>query len=196
MIAELKALPALLHDEGGDAPGADVRSGDGENHIGVRLGSVGDEDLAAVKEVVIPLVQRGGLRAAGIGAGVGLRQAEGADFLALGQRDQIFLLLLLGAVGENGPRAEGDMGGKDHARAAVHTGQLLHRDGVTQGVKTGAAVLLGVRNAHPAQLTQLLDSLLGKLIVLVHQKCEGLDLLLRKAPDLRAQLFMRRRGLK
>ena len=64
-------------------------------------------------------------------------------FSPLGQRDQIFLLLLLGAVGENGPRAEGDMGGKDHARAAVHTGQLLHRDGVTQGVKTGAPYSLG-----------------------------------------------------
>ena len=88
------------------------------------------------------------------------------------------------------------MGREDNARAAVHTGQLLHRDGVAQGVQTGTAVLLGEGNAHPAQLTQLLDSLLGKLIVLIHQKCEGLDLLLRKVPDLRAQLFVRRRGLK
>ena len=103
MVAELKALPALFHDESGDAPGADVRRGDGENHIGVRLGGVGNEDLAAVKEVVVPLIQRRGLRAAGVGAGVGLREAEGADLLALGQRNQIFLLLFLSAVGENGP---------------------------------------------------------------------------------------------
>ena len=48
------------------------------------------------------------------------------EYLALGQRNQIFLLLLLGAIGENGPRAEGDVGGEDYARAAVHTGQLLH----------------------------------------------------------------------
>ena len=88
------------------------------------------------------------------------------------------------------------MGGEDNARAAVHTGQLLHRDGVAQGVQAGAAVLLGVGNAHPAQLTQFFDSLFGELVVLIHQKCEGLDLLLRKAPDLRAQLFVRRRGLK
>ena len=60
------------------------------------------------------------------------------------------------------------MGGEDYARAAVHTGQLLHRDGVAQGIKTGTAVLLGVGNAHPAQLAQLLDSLIGKLIVLIH----------------------------
>ena len=88
------------------------------------------------------------------------------------------------------------MGREDHARAAVHTSQLLHRDGVAQGVQAGAAVLLGVRNAHPAQLTQFFDSLFGELVVLIHQKCEGLDLLLRKTPDLRAQLFVRRRGLK
>ena len=88
------------------------------------------------------------------------------------------------------------MGGEDNARAAVHTSQFLHRDGVAQGVQTGAAVLLWVGDAHPAQLAQLLDSLLGKLVVLIHQKRERLDLLLRKAPDLRAQLFVRRRGLK
>ena len=103
VVAELKALPALLHDESGDAPGADVRRGDGENHIGVRLRGVGNEDLAAVKEVVVPLIQRRSLRAAGVGSGVGLRETEGADLLALGQRNQIFLLLLLGAVGENRP---------------------------------------------------------------------------------------------
>ena len=60
------------------------------------------------------------------------------------------------------------MGGEDNARAAVHTSQLLHRDGVAQGIQTGTAVLLGVGNAHPAQLPQLLDSLLGKLIILIH----------------------------
>ena len=103
VVAELKALPALLHDESGDAPGADVRRGDGENHIGVRLRGVGNEDLAAVEEVVVPLIQRRGLRAASVRSGVGLRKAEGADLLALGQRNQIFLLLLLGAIGENGP---------------------------------------------------------------------------------------------
>ena len=103
MVAELKALPALLHDESGDAPGADVRRGDGENHIGVRLRGVGNEDLAAVKEVVVPLIQRRSLRAASVGSGVGLRETKGADLLALGQRNQIFLLLLLSAVGENRP---------------------------------------------------------------------------------------------
>ena len=38
-------------------------------------------------------------------------------------------------------KRQGDVGGEDYARAAVHTGQLLHRDGVAQGIKTGTAVL-------------------------------------------------------
>ena len=41
VVAELKALPALLHDESGDAPGADVRRGDGQNHIDIRLRGAG-----------------------------------------------------------------------------------------------------------------------------------------------------------
>ena len=86
VIAELETLPALLHDERGDAAGADVGSGDGEHHVGVGLGCVGDEDLAAVEEIVIALIYSGGLRAACIGACVGLGEAESADLLALGQR--------------------------------------------------------------------------------------------------------------
>ena len=42
---------------------------------GVRLRGIGNEDLAAVEEVVVPLIQRRGLRAAGVGSGVGLRKA-------------------------------------------------------------------------------------------------------------------------
>ena len=68
-----EALPALLHDEGGNAPGADVRRGDGKDHVGVRLAAVGDEDLLAVEEVVVAHVLGGGLGAAGVGAGVRLR---------------------------------------------------------------------------------------------------------------------------
>ena len=111
MVAELEPLPALLHNEGGDAPGADVRGGDGKDHIGVRLGGVGDEDFAAVEQPVVALVHGGGLGAAGIGAGVGLGEAEGANFFTSGQGHQIFLLLLLGAEGEDRPGAKGHVGG-------------------------------------------------------------------------------------
>ena len=87
VVTELKALPALFHNEGGDAPCADVRRSDGENHIDVCLGGIGDEDLAAIEQVVIALVQRCGLCAAGIRAGVRLRKAEGADLFTSCERD-------------------------------------------------------------------------------------------------------------
>ena len=86
MIAELETLPALLHDEGGDAAGTDVGSGNGEHHVGVGLRCIGDEDLAAVEEIVISLIYSGGLGAACIGTCVGLGEAESADLLALGKR--------------------------------------------------------------------------------------------------------------
>ena len=196
MVAELKALPALLHDEGGDAPGTDVRRGDGEYHIGVRLGRVGDEDLAAVEQVVVALVQCRGLRAAGVRSGVRFGQTEGSQLLASCQRDEILLLLRLRAVGEDGPRAQGHVGGEDHACTAVHTGQLLHRYGVAENVKARAAVFLGERQPQPAQLCHLLNSLVGKLVVLIQQECKRLDLLLRKGSDLGAQLLVRGCGLK
>ena len=196
VVAELKALPALLHDEGGDAAGADVRRGDGENHIGVRLGRVGDEDLAAVEQVVVALVQRRGLRAAGVRPGVRLGEAEGAQLFASCQRHEILLLLLLRAVGEDGPRAQRHVGGEDHACAAIHTGQLLHRHGVAENVKARAAVFLGEWQPQPAQLSHLLNSLVGKLVVLIQQEGKRLDLLLRKGPDLGAQLLVRGCGLK
>ncbi len=85
------------------------------------------------------------------------------------------------------------MGGKDHARAAVHTGQLLHRDGVTQGVKTGARrTPWGKECPSQPSLPSFLTASSGNSLFWSIRKCEGLDLLLRKAPDLRAQLFVRR----
>ena len=196
VVAEFKALPALLHDEGGDAPGADVRRGDGEYHIGVRLGRVGDKYLTAVEQVMVALVQCRGFRAAGVRPGVRLGEAEGAQLFAFCQRHEILLLLLLRAVGEDGPRAQGHVGGEDHACAAVHTGQLLHRHGVAENVKARAAVFLGERQPQPAQLSHLLNSLVGKLVVLIQQEGKRLDLLLRKGSDLGAQLLVRGCGLK
>ena len=195
VVAELEALPALLHDEGGDAPGADVGGGDGKDHVGVRLGGVGDEDLAAVEQVVVALVHGGGLGAAGVGAGVGLGQAEGADLLTPGQGHQVLLLLLLGAEGEDGPGAQGHVGGENDARAAVHPGQLLHGDGIADGVQPRAAVLLGIGDAHQAHLPQLLHCFGRELVGLIQREGDGLHLFLGKGPDLGAQLLMRLGGL-
>ena len=79
------------------------RLSDDDEHVGVA--GVGDEDLGAVEDPVLPLlVQHGhGLLALGVGAGAGLGQAEGAQPLAGAQLGQVLLLLLLGAVLIDGP---------------------------------------------------------------------------------------------
>ena len=82
VLLKSEALPALLHDKGGDAPGADAGGGDSEHHIGVSLTAIGDKNFLAVEEVVIPHVLGGGLGAAGVRPGVGLGEAEGPQLLA------------------------------------------------------------------------------------------------------------------
>ena len=145
---------------------------------------------------MVALVHGGGLGAAGVGACVGLSQAEGADLLALGQGDQILFLLLLIAEGVDGPGAQRGVGGEDDACAAVHPGQLFHGDGVAQGVAPHAAVFHGEGDAHPAQLAQLFHGLGGELVVLVQHECDGFDLFFCKGADPGAELLVGLGGLK
>ena len=102
----------LLHDEGGDAVVALGLVGHGEDHEGVGHVAVGDEALGAVEDVVVALQHGQGLLAGGVGAGVGLGQAEGADLLAAQQVGQVLALLLLGAVLKDGGAAQGGVGRK------------------------------------------------------------------------------------
>ena len=196
VVTELEAFPTLLHNKSRDAPGADVRRGDGEDHIGVRLWRVGDEDLAAVEQPVVALVNGSSFRTAGIGAGVGFRQAKSADLFSPRQGNQIFLLLLLGAEGKDGPRAQRYVGRQDHTRSTVHPGQLFHSNGIAENVQSHAAVFLGIRQAEPTQLPHFPYGLGGKFVLLIQHKSNGLDLLLREFTDLGTQFFVRRGRLK
>ena len=190
MVAEGEALPAFFDDKGRDAARADIRRGDREYHIGIRLGGVGDKDLAAVEQVVVAFVDGGGLGAARIRTGVGLGQAERADLFALCQRDEVFLLLFLGAKCENRPRAERHMGGQDNACATVHARELLHGDRVAQHIQPGAAIFFRVGQTHIAELAHFLDRFRGEAVFLVHEESLRLYLALRKSADLSAQLFV------
>ena len=144
---------------------------------------------------MVPHVLGGGLGAAGVGPGVGLRQAEGADFPATAQIREVFFLLLLIAEGGNGIGAQGGVGGENDSRAAVHPGQLLHGDGVAQGVGPRALVLRAVGQAHQAQLSHLFHRLGREAVLLVQHKGNGLDLGLREFPDFRPEVFVGLRGL-
>ncbi|MPM96816.1 hypothetical protein SDC9_143981 [bioreactor metagenome] len=155
--------------------------------MGVRLVGVGDEDFPAVYYVVVPVGHRRGLGAARVAAGVGLGQGESAQLFALCQRNEIFFLLRLGPIRENGPGPQGGVRGEDYPGSAVHPGELLHRDGIAHHVKAHAAVLLRIRNSHQSQLAQLPDGLAGKRVLLVQQKGQGLHFRFRELPDKRAQ---------
>ncbi len=72
--------------------------GDGKDHIGVRLGGVGDEDFAAVEDVVVALEDGGGLSPPASDPALGSVRPKAPIFSPLGQGHQVLALLLLGAV--------------------------------------------------------------------------------------------------
>ena len=137
--------------------GDDVRAG---------LAGVGDEPLAAVDDpraaVGAVFVPGGRARPAGVAAGAGLGQAVGAEHLALGHRDEEALLLLVRAGEVERPAAEAGVGGDDEPERAPDAADLLDRDRVGEGVEAGAALVLGDRDAEPAELADAATMSVGK----------------------------------
>ena len=144
---------------------------------------------------MVPHVLGGGLGAAGVGPGVGLRQAESAELPSRTEVREVFLLLLLIAEGIDRIGAQRRVGGEDDPRAAVHPGQLLHGDGIAQGVGPRALVFRVIGQAHQAQLPHFLHGLRGEAVLLVQHEGDGLDLSLRKFPNFRPEVLMGLRGL-
>ena len=78
---------------------------------------------------------------------------------AAGHRDQVALLLLVRAGQVERPAAEAGMGRDDQPERAPHAADLLDRDGVGEGVETRPALVLGDRDAEPAELADPPDDL-------------------------------------
>ena len=191
LLADAEARVGLLDDEGADALGAEalVGHGDDDEHVGVA--AVGDENLAAVEHPVVTVLDGDGLLAGGVGTGVGLGEAEGADPLAAGELGQVFHLLLLGAGLKDGGAAEGGVGREDDARGGADAAELLDGHAVHDVGAAGAAVLGGDGDAHEAYLGHLLDGLHGETLLLVDFGGEGLDFLLCKlANHLQEEFFL------
>jgi hypothetical protein len=164
MSATMKATPwnAEPGRVGRDDERADLRPalvvgpGSGGDHVCARLPGVGDEPLrpierpgAAVRAV---LETRGRPRAAGVAPRARLGEAVGADDLAAGHRDQPALLLLVAAGQVERAAPEARVGGHDQPERAPHPADLLDRDGVREGVHARPALVLGDRDAEPAEL--------------------------------------------
>ena len=105
-----------------------------------------------------------GAHVAGVGAGLGLGQAEGGEALAAAQPRQPFVLLLVAAPEVDRHRAERGVGGHRDADRGVDPGQLFDRQHVGERVRAAAPVLLRKRNPHQPQPAKLLDDLVGEAL--------------------------------
>ena len=122
---------------------------------------VGDEDLGAVEDVVVALVDRGGGGAAGVAARAGLGEPEPAQHLARREQRHVAPLLLLGAELDDGRGAEVGVRADGERVARVHLGHLVDGD-VGELVHPGAAQLFPPGHAEEAELAHRLDVLPGK----------------------------------
>ena len=117
----------------------------------------------------------GRARAARIAPGAGLGQAIGTDHRALRHRDQEALLLLMRAGEVKRPAAEARVGRDDQPERSPDAADLLDGDGVGERVEPGAALVLGDRDAQPAELADAADDLDREpslALVLVDDRCD------------------------
>ncbi len=94
-LAGLEAGRSLLDDERGNAVALLCGVGDGHAHADVGVVAVGGEGFRAVDDPAAVLLHGHGARAAGVGAGFRLGERPAAEFLALGERDDVFLSFAL-----------------------------------------------------------------------------------------------------
>ena len=159
--AELLLLSRDSHMVGVEDEGRDAL---GPRRVGVGAGE--EQERRGVLAVRDPLLGAGdrpavavllGLRAkrAGIGAGFGLGQREGADALATRERRDEARPLLVGAESEDRERASARVHRDRDANAGVGTRELLEHENVGQEVGARAAVLLRDTDAHEPELGEL-----------------------------------------
>ena len=86
--------------------------GTGEDHIGLGLTGVGDEDLGAVQHPGVAILDGRGLGAAGVGTGRWFGETEGPHLFTAGKRRQELLFLFLAAEEINGVGAKRKVGGE------------------------------------------------------------------------------------
>ena len=149
------------------------------DHEHVGDGRVRDPGLRAGEPIaaVDPLGPR--LHAGGVGAGVGLGQAEAADPLAGGELRQVALALGLVAVGVDRVHDEGGLHAHHRAVAGIDPLDLARDEPVGDVGRAGAAVILRQRDAEQPELAHLVEDRAVGLLLAV-----GLD-------DARQQLLLR-----
>src|SRR4051794_38128650 len=150
-----EAVAAGRDDEAGEAAMLLLRVGLGEDQG--EVGDVAEADphlLAADRPAVLGLGRAGAL-VGGVGAGVGLGQAEAAEPLAGAESRQPLLFLLLGAPLLDRASHEGGADGDHRASGGIGAADLLGDQPVADVVEAAAAVLFGDRGAEEADFPEL-----------------------------------------
>ena len=174
-LADGESGEALLDDESGDAVVALALVGHREDDERVCIAAVGDEDLSAVQEPVVAHVDSLGLLSGCVGTRVGFGQTESAELLAGEQVGQVLCLLLVSAVVEDRPAAQGSVSRDDNSSGCADSGEFFHSDRIRDVVGAGAAVFSGERNAHHTELSHLFDIFLGESVFLIDVSSDGFD---------------------
>ena len=95
--------------------------------------------------------------AGGIASGFWFAEAEGTDHFTLGQRHQVFLLLLFAGELLQAPTHQGIVHAHHHTGASVDLADLFHRQHVADGIHTTAAVLGIHHHTQETELAKLFD---------------------------------------
>src|SRR5919202_189268 len=152
--AHLDARAVHVQDEVGDAlvlGDAGVRPR--QEHAEVGVGPEARPDLLPVDHPLVALAYGAGLEAGQVGAGIGFRVQLAPDVVGGEHAPQVALLLLLGAVHDQG-RADQPQGEAVDGARHVGQGHLLGHDGLLHGPRLEPAVRARPAHADEAGLVQ------------------------------------------
>ena len=124
-------------------------------HVGDRR--VGNPHLGAGQPVAVGNLLGAGLHAAGIGAGIGLGQAEAADPLAGGELGQVFLALVLVAIGVDRIHHQRGLHRVHRAIAGIDALDLARHEAIGDVARIGAAIFLRQGDADQAEFAHLVE---------------------------------------
>ena len=150
-----QALHALLKDEAADLVVMRGRFRPNHKHVGDR--GVGNPHLAAGDPIAVGNLLGAGLHPAGIGTGIGFRQAEAADPFAGSELGQIFLALVLVAIGVDRIHHQRGLNRVHRAIAGIDALDLARHQAIGDVARIGAAIFLRQRDADQAKLAHLVE---------------------------------------
>ena len=126
-------------------------------HVGDRR--VGNPHLRAGQPIAVGHLLGAGLHAAGIGAGIGLGEAEAADPFAGGEFRQVFLALVLVAIGIDRMHHQRRLHRIHRAVAGIDPLDLARHQAVGDVAGVGAAIFFRQRDADQAEFAHLVENL-------------------------------------